>query len=82
MMGTVFGSELKEIWTRWGTNDELISVPPIRLSEIIDKAEYRVHIPMDLYIKLGQRKKNLRNPKPGLTFSTEELIPYVFGNSE
>ncbi len=77
-LGSVTGAELKEIWTRWGLNRELLSVPDIALEDIDDESEYRLHIPMDLYIKLGQRKKNLGDPKPGPTFTPEELTPHVF----
>lgn len=81
-LGSVTGAELKEIWKRWGPNQELLSVPEISLDALDDKIEYRLHIPMDLYIKLGQRKKNLRAPKPGPSFTTEELIPRVFPHSQ
>ena len=47
--------------------------PNIVLEDINDESEYRIHIPMDLYIKLGQRKKNLRDPRPGPKFTAEEL---------
>ena len=81
-LGSVTGAELKEIWKRWGPNQELLSVPKISLDALDDELEYRLHIPMDLYIKLGQRKKNLRTPMPGPSFTEEELIPRVFGRSQ
>ncbi len=77
-LGSVSGAELKDIWTRWGQQRELLSVPEMVLEDIKDESEYHLHIPMDLYIKLGQRRKNLGNPKPGPTFTAEELIPLVF----
>ena len=77
-LGRVTGAELKEIWTRWGQKRELLSVPPIDLDALDDEMKYRLHIPMDLYIKLGQRKKNLLDPKPGPAFAAEEMIPRVF----
>jgi hypothetical protein len=77
-LGSVSGAELKEIWTRWGQKQELVSVPEISLDTLDDESEYRLHIPMDLYIKLGQRKKNLGDPKPGPAFTAEELIPRIF----
>jgi hypothetical protein len=77
-LGSVTGAELKEIWKRWGQNQELLSVPEISLDTLDDKSEYRIHIPIDLYIKLGQRKKNLGAPEPGPSFTAEELIPRVF----
>lgn len=77
-LGSVTGAELKEIWTRWGPNQELLSVPKISLDDLDDATDYRLHMPMDLYIKLGQRKKNLGDPKPGPAFAAEELIPFVF----
>jgi hypothetical protein len=78
-LGSVTGAELKEIWKRWGPKRELLSVPVIKLDTLDDESEYQVHIPMDLYIKLGQRKKNLGNPKPGPAFTTEEISPRLFG---
>ena len=78
ILGSVTGAELKEIWTRWGQKQELLSVPEIPLETLVDESEYRLHIPSDLYIKLGQRKRNLANPKAGPSFTAEELIPPVF----
>ena len=78
ILGSVTGAELKEIWTRWGLNQELLTVPEISLDALDDESEYRLHIPIDLYIKLGQRKKNLGDPKPGPSFTSEELMPRVF----
>lgn len=77
-LGSVTGAELKDIWTRWGQTHELLSVPAIAFDTLDDEAEYRLHIPMDLYIKLGQRQKNLGDPKPGPAFTAEELIPRIF----
>ena len=77
-LGTVTGADLKEIWARWGQNQELLSVPEISIGDLDNESAYRIHIPMDLYIKLGQRKKNLSDPKPGPSFTAEELIPRVF----
>ncbi|MGZ0167539.1 MAG: hypothetical protein ACKVII_26755, partial [Planctomycetales bacterium] len=54
----------------------------ISLDALNDESEYRIHIPMDLYIKPGQRKKNLRGPKPGPAFTTAELIPRVFARTQ
>ncbi len=78
-LGSVTGAELKQIWNRWGPSRELLCVPEITLDSLDDASEYRLHIPMDLYIKLGQRKKNLRDPKPGPAFTAEELAPRIFG---
>jgi hypothetical protein len=77
-LGSVTGAELKEIWLRWGQTEELLSVPMVDLDKLDDAATYRLHILMDLYIKLGQRQKNLGDPKPGPAFTPDELIPHVF----
>lgn len=79
-LGSVTGAELKDIWTRWGHNQELLIAPEITVDNLDDESEYRLHIPMDLYIKLGQRKKNLGAPRPGPSFTSEELIPRIFGH--
>ncbi len=78
MLGSVTGAELREIWSRWGTNQELISLPKIELDKLDESATYRLHIPSDLYIKLGQRQQNLTDPRSGPTFAAEELIPLIF----
>ena len=77
-MGTVSGAELKTIWNRWGTNQELQSIPDVVLDAIDAEKQYHVHIPMDLYIKLGQRKKNLSNPKAGPGILAEEVMIEIF----
>ncbi|MEM7014060.1 MAG: hypothetical protein AAF585_21585, partial [Verrucomicrobiota bacterium] len=77
-LGRVTGEELREVWTRWGLNEELISEPEIDFDELAADETYALHIPMDLYIKLGQRKKNLREPKPGPLISPREVEPLIF----
>lgn len=78
-LAQVTGTELKEIWNRWGINQELQSVPELALDEIVDEERYRIHIPMDLYIKLGQRKKNLSEPQAGPRISPSKVRDKVFG---
>jgi hypothetical protein len=78
MTGSVSGAEIREIWERWGKVGELISVPEVNVSKLVDQKPYSVHIPMDLYIKLGQRKKVLGDPRPGPTISSEEVMAEVF----
>jgi hypothetical protein len=56
----------------------LQSVPDVTLDAIDEEKQYHVHIPMDLYIKLGQRKKNLGNPKAGPGIPAEEVIVEIF----
>ncbi len=77
-LGSVSGTDLKIIWNRWGTNQELQSVPEVALDAIEDEKQYRVHIPMDLYIKLGQRQKNLGNPKAGPRIPSAEVMIEIF----
>lgn len=77
-LGSVSGADLKIIWNRWGTNQELQSVPEIVLDAIEDEKQYRLHIPMDLYIKLGQRKKNLGNPTAAPIIPAEEVMTAIF----
>jgi len=77
-IGSVSGAELKQIWNRWGTNQELQSVPDVALDSIEDDEQYRVHIPMDLYIKLGQRKKNLGNPNAAPGIPAEDVMIEIF----
>jgi hypothetical protein len=77
-IGSVSGTDLKIIWNRWGTNHELQSVPKVTLDAIEDEKQYRVHIPMDLYIKLGQRRKNLFEPKEGPRIPSEQVMAEIF----
>lgn len=77
-LGRVSGSDLKIIWKRWGSNQELQSVPAISLDQLDDDKKYRVHIPMDLYIKLGQRRKNLGDPKAGPRIPATEVMREIF----
>ena len=76
MTGSVSGGELKEIRRRWG--DELLIVPDVPTEAVEDQEHYRVHIPTDLYIKLGQREKALADPKPGLAISSEDVMAEIF----
>lgn len=78
MTGSVSGAELKEIWNRWGTKQELQSFPEISLDTLTDEQQYRLHIPMDLYIKLGQRKQNLVNPQAAPGISSADLMNQIF----
>ena len=78
MTGGVTGFEMKELWTRWGLNGELLSFPDIQIDALEDRKLYRIQIPMDLYIKLGQRKKALIDPKAGSIITTEEVIAEIF----
>ena len=78
MTGGVSGIEIKEIWNRWGRNRQLLSVPEIQVDAVVNREQYRVHMPMDLYIKLGQRRKALANPSPGPTVSSEEVMAEIF----
>ena len=76
MLGSVTGVELKETVKRWVVKDELMTYP--KIGEINDRRLYRLVLPMDLYIKLGQRRKNLRNPKPGPSVPAQDAIAEVF----
>ena len=80
LTGSVSGAELRDIWKRWGENEEMIFEPMIDLSAIDDGKKYRLHIPMDFYIKLGQRKKALADPKPGPRINIEDLESAIFEN--
>ena len=78
MTGNVSGKDLHEIWNRWGSNQEIIFYPKFNVENIDMKKQYRLHIPQDLYIKLGQRKKNLNSPRPAKEIQSEYLIPEIF----
>ena len=73
MLGTVSGADLKEIGERWIESDEILVHPDPEWERIDDEAAYRIHLPMDLYLKLGQRKKNLENPRPGPVITREQI---------
>ena len=78
MTGSVPGVELRDIWNRWGVNKELLCDPELQMHAVDDQKQYRVNIPMDLYIKLGQRRKALANPKPGPAISSGEVMAEIF----
>ena len=78
LTGSVGGTELREIWERWGERNEILVEPAIDFSEINDEKSYRLHIPMDFYIKLGQRKKALADPEPGPRISFRDVESSVF----
>jgi predicted esterase len=78
MIGKVTGAELRQLWNRWGTVGELISSPTVTVSGLDDRKSYRLHIPMDLYIKLGQRRRNLTDPIPGPTIATAAVLASLF----
>lgn len=77
-LATVSGADLKIVWNRWGINHELQSVPEVDLDTIEDGRQYSVHIPMDLYIKLGQRRKNLGDPTAGPAVPAGEVLKSIF----
>jgi hypothetical protein len=78
LTGSVSGAELRDIWKRWGDNEEMIFEPMIDLSKIEDERNYRLHVPMDFYIKLGQRKTALTDPKPGPRINIGDLEAAIF----
>ena len=80
ILGSVSGAELKQIWLRWGTKRGLIALPDLKLGELDDEMSYQLNIPIDLYIKLGQRRKNLGSPVPGPTVATEAVVAEMFGD--
>ncbi len=77
-LGSVSGGELKEIWQRWGDNEEILFEPIISVDDIDDGKLYRLNFPADLYIKLGQRKKVLTDPMPGPSVLPEEVMAEIF----
>lgn len=79
-LGGVSGADLKEIWKKWGAIDEISIEPAFESASVEDEKIYRIAIPMDLYIKLGQRRKNLLEPEPGPAISTEEVRGEIFGD--
>ncbi len=74
---SVTGAELKDIRKRWVTNGELLVTPEIA-DNLEDAASYPLCIPMDLYIKLGRRNKNLTDPKLGPEILPAEVRQQVF----
>lgn len=78
MLGSVTGAELKQIWNRWGLKQELQAVPEVESSNLNDEQSYRLIVPMDLYIKLGQRRRNLSAPNSGPTIDTGAIVSELF----
>ena len=56
---------------------ELLRFPDVQIDDLVNEKMYRIHIPMDLYIKLGQRKKNLIEPKAGPVITSEEVMAEI-----
>lgn len=79
-LGNVRGDGLKQIHRRWGEAHELLFELNVDPPRINDQAQYRLHMPMDMYIKLGQRKKNLIQPQAGPSFRMQQLIEAFFSN--
>ncbi|MFT5470280.1 MAG: hypothetical protein ACI8UO_005407 [Verrucomicrobiales bacterium] len=80
-LGGISGADLKEIWNRWIQNQEMQVFPSLKPDELDDEKIYRVHIPMDLYINLGRRNKNLIDPAAGPQISPAEVMAEVFGTN-
>ena len=78
MTGSIPGNEWREIWNRWIETDEIQCYPELVIDSIVDDRLYTINIPVDLYMKLGQRKKNLIDPKPGPSVRSEELVEAIF----
>lgn len=78
MLGTVPGKELKSIWKRWGEGRELLFFPEFKAETVDDNKAYRLHTPIDMYIKLGQRQKALVDPQPGPDVLPNDIIPEIF----
>ena len=78
MTGGVSGADLKIISDRWISKNEITIFPKLDLNSIDPEKSYRIHIPMDMYIKLGQRKRNLIDPKLGPEISSGDLVSEIF----
>lgn len=78
MLGSVTGAELKQIWNRWGSKQELLTVPKIENSDLRDEQSYQLILPMDFYIKFGQRRKNLSAPTMGPLIDSKAIVNELF----
>ena len=76
--GGVSGADLKIISDRWISKNEITIFPKLDLNSIDLEKPYRIHIPMDMYIKLAQRKRNLIDPKPSPEISPGDLVSEIF----
>jgi hypothetical protein len=82
MLGGIPGSDLKQVLKRWVQKDEILTVPKLDPNGIEDQRTYRIHIPIDMYIKLGQRRKNLLDPEPGPTVTFDEVAAGIFPDDD
>ena len=77
MVARMTGRELKAIRSRWGETSEL-TFDPEPTGVISDEEKFRIHIPMDLYIKIGRRKENLSAPEEGPVITADFVREEVF----
>lgn len=82
LIGGVTGADLKDIWTRWGATEEISFEPKVAVEKLDAKKEYRIQMPVDMYISLTRRHKNLIRPRLGPPVSSEEVTEELFGKKK
>lgn len=78
MTGSLPGSELLDVYNRWIDTGEIISLPKFAQDDIDASRNYRIAIPMDLVVKLGNRRKTLSDVAPARPVMPQDVAGGIF----
>lgn len=72
------GTELLDIDRRWIANKEIITWPEVKKRDIKVNGSYRIVIPLDLVVKLGNRRKTLSRVSTGPLITPDQVAREIF----
>ena len=78
MTGALSGKELQDVFDRWIATKEIITWPELKEEEIEADGRYSIAIPMDLVVKLGNRRKVLSDVAAGHAIMPAQVANEVF----